>query len=478
MVAFVPVVILAPALSIAMFALICLILVLGYFVIIKPAVDWVFDDSPGFLGRAIRWVARPAVSALDRFVQHHIELLSRSFVSGIPPLVTIVNQLAVLVQHTYGTLDDMATQILQALQILRHETIPNEIEKAVKPLVTTITKHTTRLNTLEHLNSQVAQVIGNGLRALPWGVPGTYVGNFAAWWKTYEKLWDQVFSHLTPQLNTLRTQTVPQLRRDLNAVIGSLGQLTTEVGGQVDSRLDRLENAVNLELRPTVNSLVQSVNALYAAVSGQVATEFVQLFGRVGQLETQLQAIVTGTLQPLEQRVGQLETTVQTTLTTAVQTITQRLTTVETQLQTLVGTTTATIAQRVTDLETQVSRIVLDIPGEITIGIATVTQRVTDLETYVRTQLEPRITAIEKLLVPAALAATVVAIMRTAFPNLFCRNTTSVTQRLCQLDENLIADLLAGTLVFAVVLDPRIIAESGQALTGAMSDLWRATAQL
>lgn len=63
-------------------------------------------------------------------------------------------------------------------------------------------------------------------------------------------------------------------------------------------------------------------------------------------------------------------------------------------------------------------------------------------------------------------------------PNLFCRNVTTVTEQVCAMDERMLSELLAGALLFAVVLNPREIAAAGQALTGGMMTLWRETAEL
>lgn len=470
------VILLAPAAVLATGALLCLILALFYVLYLEPALHWVSKRGSGFLGRFIRWTIAPVTDFAERFVQQHIQLLMRSFATGIPPMVTMLDQLAVIVQRTYGTLEDQADQILEALTILRHTTLPAEIKKAVTPLANTLTKHTDRLGQLERLNQQVAVVIGNGLRQLPWGVPGTYVGNFQAWWNTYTKLWDQVYTNVTPQLNALRLQVVPELRRDLDRLVGRVDQLAGAGLDALDNRLDALETAVYARLQPELNSLSGAVDTLYGLVTGTVSPSLAGLFDRVTRLETQLETIVTTTLEPVVTRLTTVETQLETLTTTTVRTVTERVTTLETQLQQLVGTTTAGLAERVTALEQTVARIVVEIPGEITIGIATVTQRVADLEAELRDDVLPRLRAIENLLLPAALAATVVATMRQVAPNLFCRNTTSVTQRLCGLDENLIEQLLAGTLVFAVALDPRLIAQSGQVLTEGMAALWRETA--
>jgi len=104
--------------------------------------------------------------------------------------------------------------------------------------------------------------------------------------------------------------------------------------------------------------------------------------------------------------------------------------------------------------------------------------RVTALETQVGSIILPRLKALEDVLAPAAFAALVLATMTRIAPNLFCRNTTDVTKKLCATDPNLIAQLLAGSLAFALVLDPRLMARLGQEFTGALDDVIRRTADV
>ena len=66
--------------------------------------------------------------------------------------------------------------------------------------------------------------------------------------------------------------------------------------------------------------------------------------------------------------------------------------------------------------------------------------------------------------------------MRNALRNLTCRNTQDVANRLCRTDADFLAQLLAGTLLWALVLDPRVIARAGQELYDGLDDIFRATA--
>ena len=112
--------------------------------------------------------------------------------------------------------------------------------------------------------------------------------------------------------------------------------------------------------------------------------------------------------------------------------------------------------------------------------------RVPALETYteyLRTRLLPnilgRISWLERNLTgflsdPAPLILTTLgsvagiagltALMRRNAPNLFCRNTTNVTQRICAADPLALERLLAMTLGFAILLDPAAVLRAGQAV--------------
>jgi hypothetical protein len=78
------------------------------------------------------------------------------------------------------------------------------------------------------------------------------------------------------------------------------------------------------------------------------------------------------------------------------------------------------------------------------------------------------------LLVPALAPA----VVRSRLNSLFCRNTSRVAERVCSLDEQLLQQLLAGTLLFALVLDPRAVIRAGQEVEGAISGGVRAMAGL
>jgi hypothetical protein len=78
----------------------------------------------------------------------------------------------------------------------------------------------------------------------------------------------------------------------------------------------------------------------------------------------------------------------------------------------------------------------------------------------------------------AALAGVTIAVVRTGIRSLFCRNTRGVAQKLCGMDEALIAGLLAGTLGFALLLDPKLVARTGQTIEGQIDHAIRTMAGL
>lgn len=115
-----------------------------------------------------------------------------------------------------------------------------------------------------------------------------------------------------------------------------------------------------------------------------------------------------------------------------------------------------------------------------------------EYDTYLRTQALPdirgRLTKIEQalggiltdpttwllgLLGAAMIPALGATGMRQALRNLTCRNTQTLAREVCSMDEDLLAQLLAGTLLFAIALDPREIARAGQVVTEGMAGLFQ-----
>lgn len=75
----------------------------------------------------------------------------------------------------------------------------------------------------------------------------------------------------------------------------------------------------------------------------------------------------------------------------------------------------------------------------------------------------------------AALAGVTVAVLTATLPSLFCRNTRGVAKRLCAFDETMLANLLLGTLLFALVLDPRALARVAEGVTETLDGVIRET---
>lgn len=70
----------------------------------------------------------------------------------------------------------------------------------------------------------------------------------------------------------------------------------------------------------------------------------------------------------------------------------------------------------------------------------------------------------------AALAGVTIAVVRTSIGSLFCRNTRGVAKAICGMDELLVAELLAGTLAFGLLLDPALVIRTGQTVESAVED--------
>lgn len=439
-------VVLAPIAVATAVAFLVFMIALGYVLITTPLLDYITGRKSGFLGAIIRWVTRPLTRRVKRFIAHHVALLTRSFVAGIGPAVTFVNQLTTAQQRMVGTIADMAEQTWRALWTLRHETVPRLITTALVPIRAQLARHTDRLDALETLNRGVAVVIGSGLRSLPWGVPGSLVGNFEQWWNSYRHLWTQTFEHIVPRLNRVVFETVPELARDVNILRDRLDAFVAQGLDALRDRLSRLEDEVIPRLQDQVAAALQAVDALGEIVTGQVGESLSGLFLRVQQLEAQLQAFIGTEAAALAERVTRLEREVR-----------------------------EDIAVRLGQLEAAVAAIAAEVFGEVGAGLQLILGRIEAIETQIRTDLLPRLQRIEAMLEPAALAVLVLAALRLAAPQLFCRNVTDTASRICGQDEDLWGQLLAGTLVFAIALNPREIAAAGGALTGILGGVIRET---
>lgn len=462
-------VVLAPVVVVtALTALVCFVILIGFLYFIEPLFAWMTNPNPGFLGRIIRWVTKPAVALVDNFKDHMKALLARTFAGAVRPLNIYLNQYAQLVSETYRLIADLSFSTWEAIDTLTTQTIPREVGKGVAGVKATLANHTRRLDTLESLNRQVSVVIGDALRALPWGVAGSYVGNFERWLDSYRHLWNQTFNFIAPKLNTLATVTVPEIVRDVGRLTARVAALEAGATAELWQRLQALEARIDNAIEPQLDALRQSVDLLAELVTGTVGESLTTLYERVAALETQLEARIETALAPLAERVLELETTLEELLGAGLETLVQRVTQLEAQMVDFIGTATATLAERVTQIEAQLEAFV----GTQTAALAA---RVTALETAIQTQIQlqldgllgriealetsiatvivPAINRLEAILEPAAFAALVLATMRTVAPNLFCRNVTETSKALCTADPTLIDDVLAFAFPLLLLAD-------------------------
>lgn len=311
----------------------------AYSILFKPLIE-IFPQKPragfsrvtGFFKDITYILPRALKKKATAFAIEHINVLLRAAASVAPPVTAALNQYEEMTRRIVGTLEAMGEQTFRALWVLNHETIPRKITAALVPVRATLTRHTDRLDNIEDLNRRVAVVVGTGLRSLPWGAPGSYVGNFDAWWDSYRHLWTQFFGIAQPRIAELWSERVESLRDRFN-------ELETRV------------TTIREEALPAIRQ-------------------------RIGRAEERLDGI---TSDPLAWIIGAL----------------------------------GTVA-----------------------GVAALT-----------------------------------VLLRRIAPNLFCRNVTDATGRVCAQDEDLWASLLAGTMIFALALNPREIAAAGTALTGVLGSV-------
>ena len=456
----------------------------------RPILDFFTKRGGGWVGGLIRWVTRPLVRRIEDFVREHVSAMRRQFYANETMLVVALDSLSDVATRLAGTLGDQAEQIYTALWTLNHETIPRKIEAALTPVRNRLDRHTDRLDALEDLNRRVAVTFGDVLRELPWGVPGGYVTNFETFGARFVQLWRHYWDTTRVQLNRLFDETIPELRRDI-------ADLANRLDVQIDARFDALAARLSdLErwrenvVMPRLQALTEAVDVLAAEIFGEIDRGFAALLERIGQLEAQLEQVIPAEIASLRDALAQLRLELEQGIATGLEAFRERIGSLELEVFT-------EIPQRLAAMQLALDTLAAEVFTEVGAGLGVLTERIVALEQYVfgelrplldltigrieavetqiRDDVLPRLRSIEGLLEPAAFAVAVGVAMRAIAPNLFCRNVTTATQRLCGLDENLIAQLLAGTMVFALALDPRVIARLGQEMTGAMGGLWRET---
>ncbi len=102
--------------------------------------------------------------------------------------------------------------------------------------------------------------------------------------------------------------------------------------------------------------------------------------------------------------------------------------------------------------------------------------RLADLEKALVPILSNPLAWLAALLGSVAGIAMLTTVLAKVAPQLFCKNTTGAAKRLCAFDETLFAQLLAGTLAFALVIDPRALAKVAEGVTVALDTVVRETA--
>lgn len=460
---------------------------IGYYILFRPFLDRksrkVRGGLTGFVWEVTTILPRAVKRTVTRHVQEHVKLLIRSYINGIDPLIVLMVQYDDVTRRIAGTIGDLSEQTWRALWTLNNETIPRKIATATLPLRQQLTRHTGRLDALEDLNRRVANRLGDTLRALPWGVPGGYVPNFETFLDRFVQLWEHYWNTTRGQITTLLQDTVPELRRDIADLARRL-----DVG--IDARLDALGNRIaELErwrenvVAPRLAALSDAVDLLSDQVFGPVAGGLSALLERVVELERQLAEVVPAEVARLEGLIADLRLDLEQGIRTGLGEFAERI-------EALERWRAEVVAPALAAMQLAIDTIAAEIFEEVGAGLSALTARIVAIETWVfgelrdmvelalgrieaiETQLRddvlPRLRAVEALLEPAALAVAIMAALRIAAPNLFCRNVTDLTSRICADDETFWRDLLAGALVFAIALNPREVAIAGQALTGAL----------
>lgn len=216
------------------------------------------------------------------------------------------------------------------------------------------------------------------------------------------------------------------------------------LAGDVDDRL----TAASTQLRAKMQS----------AGFGAYATLGNALAGLVNVTED-LHAMVWRTVWPRVQYITG----------TALPAIDARLDRLEAAISGAAGATVAALAARVGAIEDAIA-------GPIDGAIADLRARVKAIEDALAGVGDTAGDFLRSIASPAAFAAAAVAAVAAAAPSLFCRNTRSVTDKVCGMDEALLQAALTGALFAAIALDPRALARAGQEAAELIEPIIRDTA--
>lgn len=444
------------------------IFVLNYDNVGRPILDFFTKKGGGWVGGLIRWVTRPVTSRITNFVREHVAALRRLYWANQAMFAISLDSTAEVVNRVAGTLGDMSEQTWRALWTLNNETIPRKINAALAPIRQTLTRHTQRLDAIEDLNRRVSTEIGTALQALPWGAAGTYVGNFNQWLDSYRHLWAQVFGPIQSRLNELYTQTVPQILERLERLerggAGGVGQALQGLRNRVEDLERWRENVV----MPRLQALEQTVDTLATSVLGDVGEMLRPMLERIIELERHVTTLIPEALQALRDDLEQLRTELEEGIATGLEVFRERIGALELEVFTQ-------IPQRLDAMQLALDTLAAEVFTEVGAGLSALTERIVGVERFladvvvprldlaigriegleadIRDNVLPRLRALEDILAPAAFAALVLATLRVAAPNLFCRNVTRTTQAICGLDEGWIDDLLSLGLPILVLAD-------------------------
>lgn len=467
-------------------------LLFGQFVVLP----WI-DEQMG--GKQPWW--KRAVMKPVRFIEHRAQrLLERlkadaaaRFALASPPLARWLHRNALILEQLSGVIVSSNEATFKALATLRHVTIPTMIANALRSVLSRVTILEARVQALVQARTADLVELRDTLRQLPWGGSLITTAPYRAFLASYRHLWTQFFDVVKPQMTELLTQTIPDLRTRLAAL-----ERRVEIG--IDARLDALgsrvtvlENRIENAIVPRIAALELAVETLVDATLAPIGAQLLALTTRVVELERQVQTVIADALTALDARLDVIETELEQAVAGALDSFGETILELERQVTTV-------IPQRLAALELAVDTLVATALGGLEVGLVDLTGRVVALETQIRdvilpgfdailgriSALEeriantilPRITALEEILAPAAFGALVVATMRRVAPNLFCRNVTSTTERICAIDETLFAELLAGTLLFSLILDPRVVVRTGQTIEGVIEGAYRTMADL
>lgn len=201
-----------------MLALALLAAYIGYLILqksadawLRPLLQWLFAPRQSFWKRVVLWPVQQIGRGVKAVMRYVLAVLGGALYLAGAALAHYFNAVRWTEDLLTLALERGFAAAYDGLIYLREVAVPKLIAVQLKPVAdqarNAYALATAATTTLTGISTEFA----NGLRSLPWGVPGGIVQRVAAFWNAFEHLWDQVFKHIVPRLDLIQYTTLPRI---------------------------------------------------------------------------------------------------------------------------------------------------------------------------------------------------------------------------------------------------------------------------